>query len=118
MYKITVSDKTYIVEDIRYVRMNPNSGSYIQCNEQDAEGVSINGNLCSLPGKPPIMVTVIEQLDENNFQETTKPADVAQIDMYSLQKFSEDMESINQDFQLQTDNLTLALTEIADSIMK
>ena len=100
MYKVTLPDKIVYIDELRHVKLNPRSGSYIRCLEKDAEGVSINGQLCSLPGKPPIMITVIEELDENNFKETTKPADVAQIEMYSLQNFSEDMENTNQDFQV------------------
>lgn len=115
MYKIAVSDKTYIVEDIRYVRMNPNSGSYIQCNEQDAEGVSINGKLCSLPGKPPIMVTVIEQLDADNYKQTTQPAPIAIIEEYTTSNYAENLVSTNETLESQTGNLQLAILEIADS---
>lgn len=46
MYKLINSStglEIGVTEQLRYIRKNPNSGAYIQCSANEAEGVSFNG---------------------------------------------------------------------------
>lgn len=115
MYKVTVDNAIYFVNDIRYIRLNPKSGSYIQCSEQDAEGVAVNGNLYNLPGKIPIQTITYEKLDEDNFRQVTKDAPVAIIEPYTTEQYIPNLVQANKDIGAQTGNLQSAILEMYEN---
>lgn len=41
MYQITVGEEKHIVDGIIYVKLNPESGCYVICNEKEADGVCV-----------------------------------------------------------------------------
>ena len=55
MYKLinTTTGESFNVETPRYIRRNHN-GTWIFCSEDDAEGISIDGEINSILDKPPI----------------------------------------------------------------
>ena len=61
-----VEDHTLIsiTEEPRYIRVNPNSGAYIQCKKEIAEGVAVKGTPYSLNNKlsglPDVMIREID----------------------------------------------------------
>ena len=51
MYEVISKDtgqRLALCEQPRYVRINPDSGVYIQCSADQAEGVAINGTVFTL----------------------------------------------------------------------
>jgi hypothetical protein len=54
MYKIILKDNGNILslcDEIRYIKVNPNSGCYIQATAKEAEGIAVAGAPYSLNGK-------------------------------------------------------------------
>ena len=41
MYSITWNGKTHYVDNITYIKLNPNTGCFVICKEEDAEGVCV-----------------------------------------------------------------------------
>ena len=67
MYEVIDHDsgqRLALCEQPRYVRINPNSGVYIQCSAEQAEGVAVDGTVYSLnnqlDGKPEAMINEID----------------------------------------------------------
>ena len=53
MYRIVFNDEVLLQTDSpRWVKLNPSSGAWIQCNFQSAECVAINGRRFSISGRP------------------------------------------------------------------
>lgn len=115
MYKITVLNNIFYVDEVRYVHMNPNSGSYVQCSEQDAEAVAICGNLYSLPDKPSVQITVVEQVDEENYNQTIQEAPVALIEPYTEGQHAGEMSKVNELVGNSLVDLQLAMIDLYES---
>lgn len=103
MYKVTVGNQEVYVDEVRYVRLNTASNSYIQCEEQDAETVVINGTRYSLPDKPAVIVN-----DEL--------APVAIIEECNLQPSLQSIVESNKSFGSSLDDLQLAIVDLYESI--
>ena len=63
MYEVISKDsgeRIALCEQPRYVKINANSGAFIQCDREDAEGVAVNGEVYSLnnqlEGKPEAVI--------------------------------------------------------------
>lgn len=39
MYAITSNGETHYVDNIVYIKLNPNNGCYVMCSESEAEGI-------------------------------------------------------------------------------
>ena len=52
MYKIVVNnEQVAIVEKLRYIKVNPKSGCFIQAkNRKDAQGIAVNGTPYNIDG--------------------------------------------------------------------
>lgn len=64
MYRIILDGEIILQsQSPRWVKINPSSGAWIQCDYQDAECLAINGKRYSIEGRPkvddaPLVVTV------------------------------------------------------------
>lgn len=41
MYQITVNNSSFIVDDIKYVKLHKENGSYVLCVQEEAEGICV-----------------------------------------------------------------------------
>lgn len=41
MYQITSGETQHIVDDIVYIKLNPESGCYVICGQEEAEGICV-----------------------------------------------------------------------------
>ena len=54
MYEVISKDsgqRIALCEQPHYIRLNPNSGAFVQCNAAQAEGIAADGTAYSLDGK-------------------------------------------------------------------
>lgn len=64
MYRIFLNDEILLQTDLpRWVKLNPSSGAWIQCNSHEAECIAVDGKRYSIDGRPlvddaPDVVTV------------------------------------------------------------
>ena len=53
MYRIVFNDEVLLQTDSpRWVKLNPSSGAWIQCNFADAQCIAIDGRRYSIEGRP------------------------------------------------------------------
>ena len=53
MYRITLNDEIFLQTDSpRWVKLNPSSGAWIQCNFSDAQCIAIDCKRYSIEGRP------------------------------------------------------------------
>lgn len=95
MYQINIDGVNHYAEYLNYVKKKPETGCYIQSNEEDAEAVVVDNMVCGLPRRK---------------DESSKPvAYINEIDVGEvLRKLSEENKNLENELIL----TQLALTEI------
>ena len=67
MFQITVDNKIFYTSTApNYVKKKLESGAWIKSSKDDAEGISVLGEIYSLPNKPPIEnkpVAIVKEID-------------------------------------------------------
>lgn len=94
MYRILIGDEILLQTDSpRFVKKNPNSGAYIQCDFAQAECVAINGRRFSISGRDLVAdapdVVTVKQIDAaSNALATEKDINLA---FYAIQKMAQEI---------------------------
>lgn len=91
MYVINSEGERLIYcEAPRYIKVNPNSGCFVQAEEDDAQGVAVMGNPFNLPGHTEIMRDVFipteggEEGEGTVERQVAPEAEVQRVDNYEF----------------------------------
>lgn len=122
MYIINLNgERLSLCEAPRYIKINPNSGCFIQAEEDDAQGIAVFGQPYNLPGHTEIMRDVFIPTEGGEEGEGTVERQVApeveieRKDNYEFLKGLEEKDSL-QDVDIT--NTDMALCEVYEQLLE
>lgn len=118
MFIIRSDGKTVaLMDQPRYIRVNADTGVYIEADEQEAEGIAANGQPFNLPGHTEITRQVFvpgETEDEGTVVTETAPE--AEVVSTELLEYVKGLEDSNAALEDDLTNTQLALVEVYEMI--
>ena len=120
MYILTSEGERTLCDEPRYIKVNPNSGCFIQAGLEDAQGVAVLGTPYNLPGHTEITREVFTPTEGGEEGEGTISREVApeieieRVDDYAYLKGLED-KNVSQDDEIT--NNELALCEVYEMLL-
>ena len=121
MYVLTSEGERLIFcEEPRYIKINPNSGCFIQASFEDAQGVAVLSQPYNLPGHTEITREVFtpteggEEGEGTITREVAPEVEIERVDDYAYLKGLED-KNVSQDDEIT--NNELALCEIYEMML-
>ena len=121
MYILTSNgERIGLCSEPRYIKVNPNSGCFVQTQESDAQGIAVMGNPYNLPGHIEIMRDVFIPTEGGEEGEGTVERQVApeieiqRIDAYEFINGMVDKDSTQDDDITSTQ---MALCEVYEMLL-